>query len=171
MKKATQEASIRLRTPLFRGERRLRIALVGMPNSGKSTLFHAVSSTSIHTGELSGTHRAYNECAVQIGLDEARVVDLPSIHTLHDLPPDDLVALQYLLWGDELPLVKIHEPGGPPAPFAPPDVIVQVMDATALERHLELTLELSQLGRPMVIALNMMDEAWNKGLHINAAVL
>ena len=171
MKKATQEASIRLRTPLFRGERRLRIALVGMPNSGKSTLFNAVSSTSIHTGELSGTHRAYNECAVQIGLDEARVVDLPSIHTLHDLPPDDLVALQYLLWGDELPLVKIHEPGGPPAPFAPPDVIVQVMDATALERHLELTLELSQLGRPMVIALNMMDEAWNKGLHINAAVL
>ena len=171
MKKAPREAAIPLRMPLYRGERRLRIALVGMPNSGKSTLFNAVSSTSIRTGELGGTHRAYNECAVQIGLDEARVVDLPSIHTLHDLPHDDLVALQYLLWGDELPPVKVHEPGGPPAPFAPPDVIIQVMDATALERHLELTLELSQLGRPMVIALNMMDEAWRKGLHINASAL
>ena len=171
MKKAPREAAIPLRIPLYRGARRLRIALVGMPNSGKSTLFNAVSSTSIRTGELGGTHRAYNECAVQIGLDEARVVDLPSIHTLHDLPHDDLVALQYLLWGDELPPVKMHEPGGPPAPFAPPDVIIQVMDATALERHLELTLELSQLGRPMVIALNMMDEAWKKGLHINASAL
>ena len=59
-----------------------------MPNSGKSTLFSAVSSTSIRTGELGGTRRAYNECAVQIGLDEARVIELPSIQTLHDLPPD-----------------------------------------------------------------------------------
>jgi ferrous iron transport protein B len=171
MKKARQVAAIPLREPLYRGKRRLRIALVGMPNSGKSTLFSAVSSTSIRTGELGGTHRAYNECAVQIGLDEARLVELPSIQTLHDLPPDDLVALQYLLWGDEPPPVKVHEPGGPPAPFAPPDVIVQVMDATALARHLELTLELSQLGRPMVIALNMMDEAWKKELHINPAAL
>lgn len=171
MNKARQVAAIPLREPLYRGKRRLRIALVGMPNSGKSTLFSAVSSTSIRTGELGGTHRAYNECAVQIGLDEARVVELPSIQTLHDLPPDDLVALQYLLWGDEPPPVKVHEPGAPPAPFAPPDVIVQVVDATALARHLELTLELSQLGRPMVIALNMMDEAWKKGLHINPAAL
>jgi ferrous iron transport protein B len=171
MNKARQVAAIPLREPLYRGKRRLRIALVGMPNSGKSTLFNAVSSTSIRTGELGGTHRAYNECAVQIGLDEARLVALPSIQTLHDLPPDDLVALQYLLWGDELPPVKVHEPAGPPAPFAPPDVIIQVMDATALERHLELTLELSQLGRPMVIALNMMDEAWKKGLHIRPAAL
>jgi ferrous iron transport protein B len=171
MKKARQVAAIPLREPLYRGKRRLRIALVGMPNSGKSTLFNAVSSTSIRTGELGGTRRAYNECAVQIGLDEARVIELPSIQTLHDLPPDDLVALQYLLWGDELPPVKVHERGGPPAPFAPPDVIIQVVDATALARHLELTLELSQLGRPMVIALNMMDEAWNKGLHIKPAAL
>jgi ferrous iron transport protein B len=171
MNKARQIAAIPLHKPLYRGKRRLRIALVGMPNSGKSTLFSAVSSTSIRSGELGGTHRAYNECAVQIGLDEARVVELPSIQTLHDLPPDDLVALQYLLWGDEPPPVKVHEPGGPPAPFAPPDVIVQVIDATALARHLELTLELSQLGRPMVIALNMMDEAWNKGLHIKPAAL
>ncbi len=171
MNKPAHATAIPLRTPLFRGVRRLRIALVGMPSSGKSTLFKAVSSTSIRTGELAGTRRAYGECAVQIGLDEARVVDLPSIHSLHHLEHDDRVALQYLLWGDELPPVSVHEPGGPPAPFAPPDVIIQVVDATALERHLELTLELNQLGRPMVIALNMMDEARKKGLHISSQTL
>jgi ferrous iron transport protein B len=171
MKTPPHETAVPLRTPLFRGERRLRIALIGMPNSGKSTLFQAVSSTAVQTGELTGTHRAYRACTVQIGLDEAQLVDLPSVHSLHELPHDDLVTLQYLLWGDELPPVSLHEPGGPPAPFAPPDVIVQVIDATALERHLELTLELSQLGRPLVLALNMADEAWKKGLHINAKAL
>ena len=165
------EFIVPLRTPLFRGKRRLRIALVGMPNAGKSTLFNAVASTSPHTGELAGTHRAFGECTVQIGFDEASVIDLPSILSLRRLEQDDLVALKYLLWGDERPPVSAHEPDGPPAPFAPPDVIIQVVDASRLESHLELTLELSQLRRPLVIALNMMDEAWKKGLHINVKAL
>ena len=165
------ETRVPLRTPLYRGERRLRIALVGMPNAGKSTLFNAVSSTAPRTGRLAGPRRAYEECTVQIGLDEASVIELPSIASLHHLGEDDIAAVKFLLWGDERPPISVHEPEGPPAPFAPPDVIVQVVDATRLESHLELTLELAQLGRPMVMALNMMDEAWEKGLHINVKAL
>ena len=166
-----RETVVPLRTPLFRGERRLRIALAGLPGSGKTTLFEAVSSTAPHTGELTGTHRVYRECTVQIGFDEASVVDLPSIHSLHHLQGDDLSALKYLLWGDDRPPVSVHEQSGPPAPLAPPDLIVQVVDATNLQHHLELTLELSQLGRPIVLALNHMDEALKKGLHINIKAL
>ncbi len=170
--KSTQSVSVvPLRGPLFRGERRLRIALVGMPNSGKSTLFQAVSSTSIHVGEIAGTHQSYRECTVQIGLDEASLIDLPSLHSMHHLQRADLGALKYLLWGDQRPPVSIHETEGPAAPFSPPDVIIQVVDATALERHLELTMELCQLGRPVVLALNMMDEARAKGLHIGTRAL
>ncbi len=168
---STSIATVPLRTPLMRGEQRPRIALVGMPNAGKSTLFEAVSSAAPRSGKLAGTQRVYGECTVQIGLDEASVIELPSIGSMHHLENGDLAALKFLLWGDERPPVTSHESGEPPAPFAPPDLIVQVVDATRLERHLELTLELAQLGRPMVIALNMMDEAWEKGLHINAKAL
>jgi len=163
--------AVPLRKPLFRGERRLRIALVGLPGGGKTTLFDAVSSTAPQRGELGGTHGVYRECTVQIGFDEASVVDLPGIHSLHHLEGDDLLTLKYLLWGDERPAVSVHEDSGPPAPFAPPDLIIQVADAGNLQSHLELTLELSQLGRPIVLALNRMDEAAKKGLYINARAL
>ena len=168
---ASQQVEVPISPPMFRGQKHLRIALLGMPSSGKSTLFKAVSATSIHTGELTGTDRTYEECVIQIGFDEAQLVSLPSIQSLNNLPHEELVTLQYLLWGDKLPLVSAHEQSAPPAPFAPPDVIIQVVDATALERNLELTIELSQIGKPMVLALNMMDAARKKGIHINTKTL
>jgi ferrous iron transport protein B len=167
MKPPVSEIAVPIPGQLYRGKQRLRIALVGLPNSGKSTLFSAVSATSVHAGELTGTDRAYGECRVQIGLDEADLIDLPSIPSLHHLRHDDRVALQYLLWGDQRPEIAAHDSAAPPAPFSPPDVIIQVMDATALDRHLELTMELSLLGLPVVLALNMIDQARTKGLHIN----
>jgi len=140
-------AVIPLRTPLLRGKRRLRIVLVGMPNAGKRTLFNAVSSTSPQSGTLAGTQRAYSECSVQIGFDEASLFLLPSVHSSRDLPLNA------------------------PASFAPPDAIIQVVDAAHLESHIELALELAELGRPMVIALNRMDEAAEQGLYINVKEL
>lgn len=161
------ETSVPIPDKLFRGKHSLRIALVGLPNSGKSTLFGAVSSTAVQTGELTGTQKVYGECRIQIGLDEANLIDLPSISSLLHQASDNRATLQYLLWGDQPPPVSAHESSIPPAPFSPPDVIIQVIDATAMDRHLELSLELSQLGRPVVIALNMMDQARAKGLRIN----
>lgn len=157
--------------PHYRGKSRLRIALVGQPNSGKSTLFHAVASTSIDRGQLTGTDRAYKRCTVQIGMDEAELVDLPAIYSLHNLKNDDLEGLKYLLWGDSRPLVSAHEGSEPPAPFSRPDILIHLMDASTLGRHLELTLELIELGLPIVIGLNMMDEARRKGLSIDIEAL
>ncbi|OIO69701.1 MAG: ferrous iron transport protein B [Zetaproteobacteria bacterium CG1_02_53_45] len=156
---------------IYRGENRLRVALVGQHNSGKSTIFHAVASTSYRTGKLTGTHKPYAECPVQIGVDEVHLVDLPDLHSLRNLSGDDLEALKYLLWGDSRPLISRHEQREPPAPFSRPDVLVYVIDASALQQSLELALELSELGLPIVVALNMMDEAHRKGVEIDIKLL
>lgn len=167
----TTTHTVAVHHPLLRGARRLRIALVGLPGSGKTTLFDAVSSTAPQQGELTDTHRVYRACTVQIGLDEASVVALPSLSSVHHLQHDDLSTLKFLLWGNDRPPITAHESSAPPAPFEPPDLIIQVVDATQLQSHLELTLELSQLGRPMVLALNHMDTVRRKGLHINQRAL
>jgi ferrous iron transport protein B len=167
MKTPPVPVEISLPAALYRGDNRLRIALVGMPGSGKSTLFKAVSSTSVEQGELTGSQLAYRESRVQVGFDEASVIDLPSLRSLNQMRPAELPTLQHLLWGNQPPLVYDHDGHAPPAPHRPPDVIIQVVDASALDRQLELTLELAMLGRPLVIALNMMDQAATKGLHIH----
>jgi len=167
----TSEQEVPLLGPLYRGKDRLRMALIGQPNSGKSTIFNIVASTSIDLGQLAGTASTYQRCTVQIGMDEAELIDLPALYSLHNLQGDDLEGLKYLLWGDSRPLVSAHESDEPPAPFSRPDVLVHIIDASTLKRHLELTLELTELGLPIVIGLNMMDEARRKGLQIDVAML
>ncbi|MBZ0143533.1 MAG: hypothetical protein K8F56_08125, partial [Rhodocyclaceae bacterium] len=161
---------IPLHTPLLRGERRPRVALVGRQQSGKSSIFQAASSASPSHALLAGAS-AYEECLVCIGLEEISLVDLPSIESLHHLREADRQVLMVLLWGDRWPVIARHEPQQPSAPFRAPDVLVQVVDATQLARDLELSLELSLLGKPLVIALNRMDEAREKGLYVNVKAL
>ncbi len=161
---------IPLHTPLLRGERRPRVALVGRQQSGKSTIFQAASSAAPSHARLAG-ESAYEECLVGIGLEEISLVDLPPIESLHRLREADRQVLMVLLWGDRWPVIARHEPQQPTAAFRAPDVLVQVVDATSLERDLELSLELSLLGRPLVIALNRVDEAREKGLYVNARAL
>jgi len=156
---------------VYRGENRLRVAMVGRPNSGKSTIFQAVSSTKYRTGKLTGTGKVYAECKVKIGVDEIQLVDLPALYSLRNLQGDDQEALKYLFWGDSRPLVSRHESKEPPAPFSRPDIIVHVMDASVLKQNIELSLELSELGLPVVVALNMMDEAHRKGIEVDCEAL
>ncbi len=156
-----------LKGPFFRGQSRLRMALIGQPNSGKTTIFDTVASTSVDQGHLAGTGSAYKRCTVQVGMDEAELIDLPALYSLHGLQGDDLEGLKYLLWGDARPPVSAHESDEPPAPFSRPDILIHIIDASTLKRHLELTLELTELGLPIVIGLNMMDEARRKGMLID----
>ena len=150
--------AIPLRGPLLRGGRRPRVALIGRYGGGKSTLFDAAASPVVRNERLGGVGGAYQECVVDVGLDQIALVDLPSIDSLQQRSDHDQAVLEYLLCGER--------DGG-----SAPEVLVQVVDATTLEKDLELTIELGLLGRPLVIALNRIDEARKKGLFINIQAL
>jgi Fe2+ transport system protein B len=127
--------------PLLRGKRRLRFVLVGLANAGKRTLFDDVSSAAPQAREIAGTHCALRECRVRIGFDEATLVEAPSC------------------------------PYPPAALLEEADAIIQVVDATDLEGHVAMTRELRALGRPLVVALNRMDLARERGLPVDSRML
>ena len=161
------QKTIPLHTPLLRGSKRPRVALVGHRRAGKTTIFRNASSPAMQIRRLEGTDDVYQECLVDVGLDQMSLIDLSPIASLNPVTPENRAVLTYLLWGD-CPPEKSDSPSiGIPAP----DVLIQVVDATALQRDLELTLELSQLGRPMLIALNRADEAHERGQFINIRIL
>jgi ferrous iron transport protein B len=128
------------------------VALVGQPNSGKSTLFNALSDVKVSTANFAGTTVEYKETIINLFGEDIHIIDLPGIYTLNATEPAEYVTLNYLLNN------KI-------------DLIINVVDSTLITRSLELTIELSELGIPMIIALNMSDEAKKKGLEIDAAHL
>ncbi|MCX7897155.1 MAG: ferrous iron transporter B [Rhodocyclaceae bacterium] len=160
-----------LHGPFLRGGAPPRVALVGRAGVGKSRIFRAAASVAVQHERLAGIGPAYEECLVEIGLERISLVDLPAVDSLHDLSDESAIILKYLLWGDHWPAIARHEARLPQAPFAAPDVLLLVMDATALARDLELALEMAALGRPLVIALNRMDEARAKRLFINVRLL
>ena len=130
----------------------MRFALVGQPNCGKSTLFNQVAGYRAETGNFAGTTVTFTETKVRVLGDVVELVDLPGTYTLLGTNPAERVVLDYLI-------------------LKPVDAILNVIDATHLVQGLVLTLELMELGRPMVLAVNMMDEASRQGLKIDGEAL
>ena len=160
-----------LHGPGLRGARSPRVAILGRDGSGRESIFRAAASTATRHERLAGVGPAYEDCLVEVGLDQISLVALPAIDSLHPRDPDARVTLKYLLWGDRWPAIARHEAHLPETDFAAPDILLLVLDATNLERDLELALELLQLGRPMVFALNRLDEARARRRFINLRAL
>ncbi|WP_287410000.1 ferrous iron transport protein B [Oceanithermus sp.] len=129
-----------------------RVVTVGNPNTGKTTLINALAGSNLKVGNWPGTTVDRLEAQLRLPGGTVRLVDLPGAYSLNPTTPEEALAARELL---------AH----------PPDVVVNVVDAGNLERNLHLTLELAELGLPMVVALNLMDEAEAKGYTLDPAAL
>jgi len=130
----------------------IRIGLVGQPNSGKSTIFNHLVGYRANTSNFPGTTVKYLKSEALIEGRHAEVVDLPGTYSLTSLDPAETEARNFLL-GEQV------------------DAVLNVIDASLLSRSLELTLELLEMEIPMVVCLNMADEAKRKGITIDAEEL
>lgn len=129
----------------------LRLALVGCPNTGKTTLFNQLTGANQHVGNFPGVTVDLKEGHIK-GHPETTVVDLPGVYSLSPYSQEEVVTRQHILE---------HHPHG----------IINIADANSLERNLYLTLQLMELGVPMVLCLNMMDEVEATGGHIDINAL
>ena len=135
-----------------------KIALAGNPNCGKTALFNAITGGRQKVGNYPGVTVERKEGSIQSASGTALcVLDLPGTYSLDARTPDESITRDVILGRHE--------------EEAPPEVLIAVADATNLERNLGLVLELKALGRPMVLALNMMDLAASRGLELDLAAL
>lgn len=128
--------------------RPMRVALAGNPNCGKTTLFNALTGSNQYVGNWPGVTVEKKEGSAQIGDKTLTVVDLPGIYSLSPYSMEEIVARDFII-GEA------------------PDCIIDLVDATNLERNLYLTVQLLELERPMVVALNFMDEIAKRGDRID----
>lgn len=128
------------------------LAFIGQPNCGKSTIFNYYSGYKAIVSNFPGTTVKYTVSRVVHAGEELTCVDLPGVYSLTSIDQAELESRNYLLKEEA-------------------DVIVNVIDASLLSRSLELTLELMSLERPMVVVLNMMDEAERKGIRLKPTLL
>jgi len=130
----------------------LKIALIGQPNSGKSTIFNSVAGYKSVTSNLPGTTVNYTESRVRLNGNIYDLVDFPGTYSLSSTNEAEAEVSKYLLWSKF-------------------DLIINVIDASQLGRSLPLTLELLELKIPIILALNMIDEATRKGISIDTEKL
>lgn len=134
-----------------------RVALVGNPNTGKSTLFNALAGLSVRTGNYPGVTIEKKVGRCNLGSRTIDLVDLPGTYSLAPRSPDELVAVEVLT--DDLET----EP--------PVEVIVCVVNAALLQRNLFLVSQLLELGKPTIIALNMIDAVQSRGITVDVEKL
>jgi len=130
----------------------MQIALIGQPNCGKSTLFNQVAGYKAETGNFSGTTVTFTESKVRVLGNVVSVVDLPGTYSLAGTNPAEREVIKYLTSNTV-------------------DVVINVLDASHLSHGLAMTVELLELNVPMVIALNMMDEADRIGIRVDVETL
>ncbi len=127
----------------------IKVALVGQPNVGKSMLINSISNAHLHVGNFTGVTVERTEVLFDYGEYHFTIVDLPGTYALNDYTIEERVTHEYL---------TMHEY----------DLIINVVDSTNLEKNLQLTSELLTLGKKVVVALNMTDEATKEGIEIDA---
>ena len=132
-------------------EKQIKIALAGNPNSGKTTLFNALTGSNQFVGNWPGVTVEKKEGKLKKH-DDVAIMDLPGIYSLSPYTLEEVVARNYLI-GER------------------PDAILNIVDGTNLERNLYLTTQLTELGIPVVIAINMMDIVRKSGDKINVEEL
>ncbi len=130
----------------------LKFALAGNPNAGKTTLFNALTGSTAHVGNWPGVTVDKREGTYKKGAEPVDVVDLPGIYSLSPYTPEEVIARNFILEEN-------------------PDCIVNIVDATNLERNLYLTTQLMEVDVPMVIALNMADVLQKRGDTIDTRAL
>lgn len=122
----------------------IRVALAGNPNSGKTTLFNSLTGSTAHVGNWPGVTVDKKEGVYKKTPEPMQIIDLPGIYSLSPYTPEEVISRNYIL--DEKP-----------------DCIINIVDATNLERNLYLTTQLMEIDVPIVVALNMMDTVTKNG--------
>src|SRR6059058_2591746 len=137
--------------------RTITVALVGNPNTGKTTLFNALSGLRQRVGNYPGVTVETKKGQMAHHGQVFDLIDLPGTYSLAARSPDEMVAVDLVL----------GQQAGEPRP----DVVVSLVDASNLERNLYLTTQVLELGVPVVVALNMIDVAEAQGLRLDVARL